>query len=155
MCQRNITCIWFYKDWVISCCSPWPLTQLERSWGWRAGMRRFVLWENWQNRPSGSLFSGEKFFFFFFLIRATPAAYGCSQARGRIRAAAASLHHSNVGSEQYLWPMPQLAGSLTPWARPGIEPVSPWILVRFLTCWATRGTTGENLMNPILGSSHT
>ena len=29
-------------------------------------------------------------FFFFFLFRAKPAAYGCSQARGRIGAAAAS-----------------------------------------------------------------
>ena len=39
-------------------------------------------------------------FFFFLLFRATPAAYGCSQARGLIRAAAAGLHHShsNVGS---------------------------------------------------------
>ena len=41
------------------------------------------------------------FFFFFFFLRATPAAYGSSQARGLIRAANASLHHShsNVGSE--------------------------------------------------------
>ena len=36
--------------------------------------------------------------------------YGGSQARGEIRAAAASLHHShsNVGSELHLQPMPQL-----------------------------------------------
>ena len=30
--------------------------------------------------------------------------------------------------------------SLTNWTKPGIEPVSSWILVRFLTCWATTGT---------------
>ena len=29
---------------------------------------------------------------------------------------------------------------LNPWARPGIKPTSPWILIRFLICWATRGT---------------
>ena len=29
------------------------------------------------------------------------------------------------------------ARSLTLWAGPGIEPISSWILVRFLTCWAT------------------
>ena len=41
---------------------------------------------------------------------AAPAAYGGSQARGRIGAAAASLHwsHSNLGSEPCLQPTPQL-----------------------------------------------
>ena len=45
------------------------------------------------------------FFFFFWLFRATPAAYGGFQARGWNGAAAAGIHHSN-------------AGSLTHWARP-------------------------------------
>ena len=31
-------------------------------------------------------------------------------------------------------------GSLTHWARPGIEPSSSWIIVEFLACWATTGT---------------
>ena len=59
----------------------------------------------------------------------TPTAYGGSQARGRIRAASATYTtaHSN-------------AGSLTHCVRPGIEPVSSWILVRFLTCWTTAGS---------------
>ena len=30
-------------------------------------------------------------------------------------------------------------GSLTHWVRPGIEPESSWILVWFLTLWATTG----------------
>ena len=55
------------------------------------------------------------FVFFFLFFRAALVAYGGSQARGRIRAATASLHHSNTGS-------------LTHWERPGIEPVSSWIL---------------------------
>jgi len=33
------------------------------------------------------------FFFFFLLFRATPTAYGNSQARGQTRAAAIRLHH--------------------------------------------------------------
>ena len=46
-------------------------------------------------------------------FRATPIAYGNSQARGQIRATAASLHHShgNTGSElclHHLQPTPQL-----------------------------------------------
>ena len=83
--------------------------------------------------------SGDSFFFFFFcLFRAAPAAYGSFQARGRIRGAAATLCHSlrNTGSEPHLWPTPQLTGntgSLTHWARPGIKPVSSWILVGFVT----------------------
>ena len=39
------------------------------------------------------------FYLILLLFRATPAAYGSSQARGRIGAAAASLCHSNAGSE--------------------------------------------------------
>ena len=31
------------------------------------------------------------------------------------------------------------SGFLTHWARPGVEPASSWILVRFLTRWATVG----------------
>ena len=44
------------------------------------------------------------FLFLFLLFRATPAAYGGSQAWGRIRAVAASLHasHSNAGYEPHL-----------------------------------------------------
>ena len=56
-----------------------------------------------------------------------PTAYGSSQAKGQIRATAASLHHShsNTESKPCLWPMPQLR------ARPRNEPASSWILVRF------------------------
>ena len=41
------------------------------------------------------------FVFFFVLFRASPLAYGGSQARGLIRGTAASLHHShsNAGSQ--------------------------------------------------------
>ena len=46
----------------------------------------------------------------FFFSRAVPAAYGGSQARGLIRAAAAGLHHShgNAGSKPNLPFMLQL-----------------------------------------------
>ena len=58
-------------------------------------------------------------------------AYGSSQARDQIRAAAADLHHSHGNTR-----------SLTHWAKPGMVPKSSWILVRFITaesqqelCW--------------------
>ena len=70
--------------------------------------------------------------------------FGSSQARGPIGAAAASLcnSHSNARSELSLWPMLQFGStrSLTHWVRPGIQPASSWILVVFLTHWATIGT---------------
>ena len=50
------------------------------------------------------------FFLSFFFLRATPVAHGGSQARGQIGAVA-----------------------LTHWVRPGIKPVSSWILVRFIS----------------------
>ena len=62
--------------------------------------------------------------------------YASSQARDQIRASAASLHHSHSNQ---IWAAsvthPTAHGnaeSLTHWARPGIEYVSSWILVRFI-----------------------
>ena len=54
---------------------------------------------------------------FVCFFRATPAAYGSSQARGPIRAAAASLRHShsNTGAEANLPPPPQLTATLNPY----------------------------------------
>ena len=64
------------------------------------------------------------FSFFFFVLfcflsfsfRASPAAYGGSQARGPIGAIAARLHHSlgNARSEPHLRPTPQLMSALDP-----------------------------------------
>ena len=54
--------------------------------------------------------------FFFWHFRATCVAYGSSQARGRIGAAAAGLHHShsNMGSQPHLWPTPKLTATPDP-----------------------------------------
>ena len=53
---------------------------------------------------------------FFVFSRATPMAYGGSQAKGRIGAAVASLHqsHSKSGSEPHLRPIPQLTAKPDP-----------------------------------------
>ena len=60
-------------------------------------------------------------FVFVLLFRATPAAYGGSQARGQNGVTAASLYHSHSNTR-----------SPTHWARPGIELESSWILVAFI-----------------------
>ena len=106
---------------------------------------------------------------FVFLFRPTSAAYGSSQSRGQIGAAASSLRHrhSHAISELHLQPTPQTqqcgiwalsatytsahgnARSLTHWVRIGIEPTSWWILVGFVNCWAMKGT----LMYHILDST--
>ena len=56
-------------------------------------------------------------FSFFFLFRATSAAYGSSQPRGQIKATADGLcySHSNAGSESRLQPIPQLTTMPGPW----------------------------------------
>ena len=71
------------------------------------------------------------FCFCFRLFRAAPEAHGSSQGKGQI----AGLCHSNR-----IWVMPVTyamahsnTGSLTYWERPGIKPVSSWILVGFVT----------------------
>ena len=55
-------------------------------------------------------------FIFPFFFRAAPTAYGKSQARGRIRAATAGLHHSHshAGSKPCLQPTPQLTAMPDP-----------------------------------------
>ena len=60
------------------------------------------------------------FFIFclFRLFRATPAAYGGSQARDLIRAVAAGLRHSHARSKPRLQPTPQLM------ATPDVNPLS-------------------------------
>ena len=89
--------------------------------------------------------------FFFHLLRAAPRAYRASQARGQIRAVASSLHysHRNTGSKLPLRPTPTAhsnARSLTHWMRPGIEPTSSWILVRFINHWTMMGTPTFRLL---------
>ena len=54
------------------------------------------------------------YLFYFCHFRAAPVAYGSSQAKGGIGAAAAGLHHnpSNAASELHLRPIPQLTAEL-------------------------------------------
>ena len=75
------------------------------------------------------------FFFFFCLFRATGVAYGSSQVRGQIWAAAASPHHrhSNAESKLHLLMAAHGIADAGHWARPRIEPESSWILVGFVT----------------------
>ena len=75
------------------------------------------------------------FCLFFFFFRATPGAYGSSQARNLIGAVAASLQHSHSNtrakpSATYTTAHGN-AGSLT--GAGMVVATSSWILVRFVT----------------------
>ena len=77
-------------------------------------------------------------FFSFFLFGATPVAYGSSQARGQIRAAAASQSNPQL-QQHWIWVTSATYAiahsntrSLTHWARPGIQPASSWTLCQAL-----------------------
>ena len=73
------------------------LTQLEdtgaaqaQGWGW--GLAEGGGWGGWEvGRAGPGHAEGSRFYSFFFFLRAAPTAFGISQARGRIRATAASL----------------------------------------------------------------
>ena len=75
---------------------------------WRKGAIRYLGWNA---------------IFFFCLFRVAPAAYGGSQARGLIRAVAASLHHSHSHARSE--PTPQLMAMLI---------LNPLIKARDRTC---------------------
>ena len=78
-----------------------------------------------------------------FFLRATSVAYGSSQASGWIEAVVAchGPSHSRARSEPHQIQAAYATyttahgnpGSLTHWERPGIEPTSSWLLVRFIT----------------------
>ena len=78
------------------------------------------------------------YFFSFLLFRATWASYGHSQARGQIVATAAGLHHTATATQDpsHICDLPhsswqcQIPNLLS---KVGIEHVSSWILVRFVT----------------------
>ena len=99
---------------------------------------RHTCWRVWTTKQKVFHAPAPLFIYLFLLLlfRAAPVAYGSSQPRGWIRAAAATLLHSNnnMGSEPHLWPTLQFTATLDPtWARPGIQPTSSWILVGFIT----------------------
>ena len=87
-----------------------------------------------------ALFQLSKLFFFltFCLFRATPLAYGGSQARSLIGAVASSLRqsHSNARSKLCLQPTSQLKAMPDPEPTErgqGIEPSTSWFPVRFIS----------------------
>ena len=67
--------------------------------------------QEWGKRPVNQTCTANHFFF-----RATPVAYGSSQARGQIRAIATSLFHShsNSRSKLHLQPTPRLVTTPDP-----------------------------------------
>ena len=76
----------------------------------------------WATRELQGFWMEELYFIYLCLFMAAPTAYGSSQARGQIRAVAAGLRRSHSNT-----------GSLTHQVRPGIKPMSSWILVRFVS----------------------
>ena len=134
----------FLPDWYL-CCSCDLLWPMEHKRKWTLQGHRFYQHPSlchqtdicWVEAAPPTLFF---FFFFFCLFRPSSVAYGRSQASG------------------WMWPTPQPqwcqiqatlatyssacndAISLTHWARPGMDPKFSWILVWFLTHWATTRT---------------
>ena len=82
---------------------------------WITCFRSMKFYKKTRGTCSLSLF----FFFFFGLFRAELPAYGGSQARGWIRAAATGLHysHGSVESESHMWP------THSSWQRPILNPL--------------------------------
>ena len=90
--------------------------------------------------------------FFFCHFRAAPVAYGCAQAKSKNRSYSCWPISQPQQCQIWAYAVTYAAAcgngwSLTYWARPGIEPTSSWILVRFVILWATRGTP----TSPLLG----
>jgi len=77
-----------------------------------APINKIIQCQTWDK--TDLIFFSFLFFLSFVIFRATPLAYGGSQARDLIRAVAAGLHHShsNARSERRLRPIPQFTAML-------------------------------------------
>ena len=107
------------------------------------------------------MWPGSSLFFFLLLFRATPAAHAGPKPQPQQH----EIWASSVTSPQ-LTAMPdpssicdlhcslQQIRSLTCWARPGIEPTSPWILVGFITHWATTGTSARTVLKAVIPATY-
>ena len=98
-------------------CSPSPSCHLgvrDTHWTWQEGQCLWLRHECFRQplHPSMSV-NG---LVFSFLSRATPLAYGGSQAKGKIGAVGTGLRqsHSNAGCELHLQPTPQLMATPDP-----------------------------------------
>ena len=123
--KTRLGCASILWDSVL-CFEPYPNSQI------------CLIWNLFNLMMELSLLPGQSYLLnlnpppFFLLFRATHAAYGSFQARGRIASLCHS--HSNVGSAIATYTTAHgNAGFLTHWARPGMEPASSWILVGFVS----------------------
>ena len=85
------------------------------------------------------------FFFFFSLFRAAPCSICRFPGWGLNRSY--SCRPTPQSQQCWIWAVSATyatahsnARSFTHWAGPGIKPVSSWIPVRFVNCWAMTGT---------------
>ena len=91
---------------------------------------------HWIEKPRQASQSIFLFFFFFGLFRVVPATYGSSQARGWIPGCWPTPQQCGIPAASAIYttaPAHSNTGSLMHWVRPGIEPKSLRILVRFIT----------------------
>ena len=111
-------------------------------------IKRIELFLEWNVNAVGNIYLSFIFFIFYFFVfcffRATPSAYGGFQARGLIRAVAASQRqsHSNWGSEPRLRPTPQLMGTriLNPLSKARNQTINLMVPSRIRFCCTTTGT---------------
>ena len=92
------------------------------------------------------------YYYHYLLFRAAPKAYGSSQARGRIGATAAGLHHQP--QQRGIWAKSAIyttaqgnAGSLTRCVKPGIKPASSRTLGGFVSSAPQGELLGLHVIN--------
>ena len=81
-------------------------------------------------------------YYYYLLFRATHVAYESSQARGpmELQLLAYTTATQDLSQVCNYTTAHSNIGSLVHWVGPGVKHASRWILVGFLTCWATVGT---------------
>ena len=87
-------------------------------------------WGKWIIKNGGEILFKK---FFLMLFRAAPTANGISQARGLIRATPQPQQRGIRAVSSTYTTAHGKAGSLTNWARPGIESTTSWFLVGFIS----------------------
>ena len=112
------------------------------------------IWEQASFSFSEHLIENDFFFFFFFfgLFRAAPLVGFKSELQ--LPASATATATWDPGCIQDLCHTLQQHGILNTLSKSGIEPISLWMLVGLITCWATMGTPENDFLKALKFVDH-
>ena len=133
----------------------YPAHKTTLSWGYYHFLRQFAfcLWRMYLSQYTCFYFTMAQYFFFFFVILGSHPQH-MEVPRLGVKSKLQLQAHTSATATHYPSHICDIHHSsqqlLTHWEKPGIEPVSSWILTGFINHWAMTGTPCGSLLNSFL-----